>query len=346
MHRAPAAGGGERRGRGAVAHDHRRPVAGVGVAAVRGAERVRGARRRPRATGCCGRRPRAGRTAATPAGGPSARSSASTSGAPPRVTQPVKSVRPTATARGSPKYDQVQRPTTCSAVAGRSSGPHAERSREHRVVRSCRGEPDMGPTVPPGGPRAHATKVAIATARPAPPLSTAAQLPGRTRPAATARRASTARFWFCGTSSPISKRSKSWDSVPFTRVDGDHELIGDRAVRRGHAAVGQRPAQRLEHAELRGRDGGHVQRAGDGRRRGSGTGRDEAIELEPHGDHVAAVEAAAGRDALAVDERPVAREPLVGQPPSSLRCARWSRAGATPRGPSAARDRPACCGRS
>src|ERR671915_25061 len=99
------------------------------------------------------------------------------------------------------------------------------------------------------------------------------------------------------------------------RVDGQEELLGDLFVRgrAGERAPLVRTAERRQHAALRGRKVHRARGVARYRRpgllvdRGGAEGHRGGAEAEG----VAIVQATAAAQALAVDERPVAREAIV-----------------------------------
>ena len=114
---------------------------------------------------------------------------------------------------------------------------------------------------------------------------------------------------------------------------------------RGRRRVGrvlQRPAERDQHLALRLASAASVRGRARPRpssptasARARGTCTRRVAEHEP----VAVAQPAAAADALAVDERAVAREPVVDDDPVASRPARAGRAGARPRCPRSARRR-------
>ena len=169
-------------------------------------------------------------------------------------------------------------------------------------------------------------------------------------PVSSARGASAARFWFCG-SAVEPERSNSCVSVPLTvsTVSTSSSAICSVGRRRRVAPPPQRAAERDEHAPLRGRHRDHRRRPGAPCASGRATRRRRAPERDqrPADRHdVAAAQPAAAVHALAVDPRAVVGQALVAQRPSRRRAARARRGCARPRGPSRARRRSSAAGRS
>jgi hypothetical protein len=104
--------------------------------------------------------------------------------------------------------------------------------------------------------------------------------------------------------------------VRLDRVDAEEDLVGDRLVRRGHRiriVASVRAAQRNEHPPL------SVREVSATRRRARPRGCLAAVEAglaERDGsradhDHVAVLQAVTAAQPVAVDVRPVARQPIV-----------------------------------
>ena len=139
-------------------------------------------------------------------------------------------------------------------------------------------------------------------------------------PLCSARCTSAARLLFCGEVLDA-ELLKQRAQVRLDGLDAEKELVGDllvRGRRRVRRAVLERATERDEHLALGlGQVGGDEHVVGDHRAlRGGGlAGRAVQHDGAPEAQHVAVAQAPAPVDALAVDERAVARQAVVDERP-------------------------------